>query len=159
MHLQQQPTGWGQIDIHNPLLHPTLNPVADIVRTSLDTPPELQMSWQLNRPQDVRSVKVCIVTARGPGGRPVLPADRRRVLSQMSPAACDLHNVIANSLRPRTLTSCIVRRPFLDTGDPDLTVFGFAVAVCNEGNQCWCSTPFAVIHDEFRPFGPQGRCE
>jgi hypothetical protein len=156
---QRQPTGWSQVDILNPLLPPTINPVADVVRTTLDSPPELKMSWQLNRPQDVRTVKVCIVTARGPGGQTVQPADRARVLSQMSPSACDLHNLADNPNRPRTLSFCTIRRPFISTGDPDRTVFGFAVAACNERNQCWYSTPFAVVRDDFRPFSGQARCD
>lgn len=155
---QPQP-GWNPVTIQNPLLPPTLNAVPDVVQTTLNNPPELKMTWQLNRAQDVRSVKVCIVTARGPGGMPVAPEDRARVLAQTSPSACEQRNVISNPVRSRTLTSCTVRRPFPETGDPDRTVFGFAVAACNESNQCWYSAPMAVVRDEFRPFGGPPRCE
>lgn len=154
---QQGPGGFESVRIENPLLPPVLNPV-QAVNAPANVQPLVRMSWSLPRQQDVRSVKVCVLTARGPGGTPVRPEDRATMLSHTTAYSCEQRNVLQNPLRPRNTVACTFVRPHLDTGDPNLTVFGFAVAACNEFNQCWYS-PLAQVRDQFRPFGPIARCD
>lgn len=156
---QQQTGGWGTVEIHNPVLAPTINPVGAQVSSSRDNPPSLQLTWTLRRPQDIRYIRVCVLTARGPGGTPVESERRAAVLSSTSPYSCNQRNIIMNPDRPPSTTACTFRRPFLDTGDSDRTVFGFAVAACNEKGTCEYSQPLAVVQDDFAPFGPRAICE
>lgn len=157
---QQGPGNFESIRIGNPLLPPILHPPhwPEGTLAPESAQPPIRMSWDIQHPRDVRSIKVCVITARGPGGQSVAPQDRMANLTRTSPYSCEQRNVLMNPIRNARLTSCTFVRPLLDTGDPSKTVFGFAVASCNEENQCWYA-PLAVIHDEFRPFGPQARYE
>lgn len=151
---QAQPNGWGQVDIQNVLSPPILNHAVDLVPNPPNGVAELRMSWQLSRPQDVKSVKVCIVTERDP----VSPEAAKDRLLRMSPSACEQRNLIQNAVRTSILTSCILKRPYVRTHD-GASVFGFAVGECNQKNECWYSTPFAVLVDHHEPFGSNARCE
>ncbi len=152
---QRNIRGQGTIKILNQLRAPTINPVRAQVSTSPDNPPRLQMTWTFTRPQDVRFVRVCVLTARGSGGTPVAPEDRAGVLRQTNPYDCNYLNVMQNPDRPASTTSCTFRRPFLDTGDSSRTIFGFVVGACDDDRNCRYSQTIAVVRDDVAPFGPR----
>lgn len=136
------------IHIANPVVAPSYN-IREIrgEEYSPDSPQPIEMKWILNRAQNVESVKLCVLTAQGPGGIPVPEAGRRSVLSATSPESCNHRNVIVNPDRNRTLDSCIFQRPLLRTGSDSSTVFGFAVAACNELKECAWSSPLVIIQE------------
>jgi hypothetical protein len=158
---QRQPDRVRTVEITNPMVAPSWDASAEIKgrRYSPDNPQPIELRWILNRSQDVKSVKLCVVTAQGPGGTAVAPEERHRVLRGTSPSVCDQRNVIVNPHRPRTLTHCIFRRPLLLTGSSDYTVFGFSAAACNERNECAWTNPLAIIQDDSQPIGGPAICE
>lgn len=157
---QRQPNMVRPVEIANPMVAPAYD-FSEIkgLRFSPDNPQPIELRWKHARPQDVRSVRLCVLTAQGPGGVAVAQEDRYRNLQGMSPAECNQRNVIQNPRREAALTSCSFRRPLLFTGSTSSTVFGFAVAACNERNDCAWTDSFAVIHDEVQPIGGPAICE
>lgn len=153
---QRQPSAIRSVHVVNRVLPPTINPIEiSGLTTPGDEPQPIQMRWTLNRSQDVKSVKICVLTAQGPRGASVEPEQRGPVLTATPSTACNQRNVIENPIRERTKTSCTFRRPLLHTGSSSSTVFGFAVAACNEQNWCAWSSPLVVIQEyKSTQYGP-----